>query len=145
MVEIRTPESPKEWENYYDLRYRILRRPWNQPLGSERTEDDDLHEHFALFENGQLLGVARLDNAMTDQEAQIRFVAVEENQQGKGLGKQLMQAIENYAKTKNVKTLSLQARENAVDFYTALGYELKTKTKLLFDVIQHYLMEKDIR
>ena len=39
-VEIRSPKTTDEWQEYYDLRYRVLRQPWNQPRGSERNEGD---------------------------------------------------------------------------------------------------------
>ncbi len=38
-IEIRSPKTELEWVNYYDLRYRILRQPWNQPIGSEKMRE----------------------------------------------------------------------------------------------------------
>ena len=48
-IEIRSPKTDKEWVEYYDLRYRVLRQPWNQPIGSERNEGDASEQHFALY------------------------------------------------------------------------------------------------
>ena len=142
-IEIRSPKTKEEWETYYSLRYRILREPWNQPPGSERNEGDETAIHTALFENGKILGVSRLDSA--EQEiGQIRFMAVETNQQGKGIGEQLMHQLELIALQIGHKKIILHAREIAVGFYQKLGYELKEKSHLLFGEIQHFLMEKQL-
>ncbi len=55
---IRSPKNDLEWEQYYDLRYRVLRQPWKQPRGSERNEGDETGEHFALYENEKLMAIA---------------------------------------------------------------------------------------
>jgi len=142
-IEIRTPVNEQEWEQYYDLRYRILRKPLGQPLGSEKNEGDETGIHFALFENNQLMAIARLDHS-GENTMQVRFVAVEENQQGKGFGKQIMIATEQKALELNAKKMILHARENAVPFYLGFGYTMVEKSHNLFGMVQHYLMEKGL-
>jgi GNAT superfamily N-acetyltransferase len=142
-IEIRVPKNEVEWEQYYDLRYRILRQPWNQPQGSERNEGDETGLHFALYENEILKAIARLD-INDEKSAQVRFMAVETEIQRKGYGKQVMLAIENYCKTKNISEIILHAREIAIPFYESLGYQLVEKSHLLFNEIQHFLMIKKI-
>ena len=61
MIEFRPPRNEKEWENYYDLRYRILREPLGKERGSEKNEGDELGEHICLYDNGILKAIARLD------------------------------------------------------------------------------------
>ena len=143
MMEIRAPQNNLEWENYFDLRFRILRKPLQQPIGSEKNEGDATGIHFALYENQVLKAIARLD-LQDENMAQVRFVAVENNSQGKGFGKKLMLEIENYCKQNQLIKIELQARENAVPFYLSLDYELIKPTHLLFGKIQHFLMVKEI-
>lgn len=142
-VEIRSPKSDKEWEEYYDLRYRVLRQPWNQPRGSERNDGDETGLHFALFESGKIQAIARLDQSGPT-EAQVRFVAVEFNEQGRGFGRLIMGACERVAYERGDLKMILHAREVALDFYKRLDYKLIEKSHLLFGEIQHYLMEKDL-
>jgi ribosomal protein S18 acetylase RimI-like enzyme len=142
-MEIRSPETPAEFESYYDLRYRILREPWKQPRGSERNEGDETAIHRAYFENETIFAVARLD-LMESEIGQIRFMAVETNEQGKGLGEKLMLHLENVAIKNGKEKIILHAREIAVGFYQKLGYEIIEKSHLLFNEIQHYLMTKQI-
>lgn len=142
-MEIRSPKTANEWEEYYDLRYRILREPWRQPRGSEKNEGDATGMHFGLYDSNQLLGILRLDS-MEIGISQIRFMAVETSNQGKGIGENLMLFAEEISKNRGDKKIILHAREVALGFYNKLGYQLVEKSHLLFGEIQHYLMEKSI-
>ena len=142
-IVIRAPKNEVEWEQYYDLRYRVLRQPWNQPVGSERNEGDESGIHFALFENDKIVAIARLD-LNPENRGQVRFMAVESTIQRKGFGKQVMLAIESYCKTQNISEMILHARETAIPFYESLNFHLVEKSHLLFNEIQHFLMRKQI-
>jgi predicted GNAT family N-acyltransferase len=142
-ISIRRPETDGEWETYYDMRYRILREPLGKERGSERNEGDATGIHFALYDNDKLKAIARLDNA-GENSAQVRFVAVETVLQGKGYGRQIMEATEVTAKNAGSHTMILHARDYAVDFYLRLGYQMIEPSYKLFDVLQHYLMEKQL-
>lgn len=140
-IEVRTPDKDIEWDDYYDLRYRVLREPLGQPIGSERNEGDSTGVHFALFDEHVLKAIARLD-VSGEKIAQVRFVAVESKEQGKGLGKVIMQAVEDHSKARGDVKMILHARDYAVEFYKNLGYSLIEPSHKLFGVLQHYLMEK---
>lgn len=141
-LEIRSPQTTEEWENYYFLRYEILRKPLGQPEGSEKNDGDKNGIHIALFEDGIIRAIARLD-VSEPKIAQVRFVATDSNSRKKGFGKMIMLEAERISKERGDKKLILQARENAVDFYLSLGYKMIEKTHLLFGQVQHYLMEKE--
>jgi ribosomal protein S18 acetylase RimI-like enzyme len=143
-MEIRTPRNAREWEAYYDLRFRILRQPWNQVRGSERNEADAYAIHLAYFEQNRILGVVRLDIQENEKVAQIRFMAVEEHFQGRGIGKKLILEAEKRAVQLGFEFMMLHAREGAVKFYESLNYSLIEKSHLLFGEIQHYRMEKKL-
>lgn len=141
--EIRSPENEREWEQYYDLRYRVLREPLGQLRGTEKNEGDATGIHFAYFAAGKILAIARLD-LQENQQAQVRFVAVESNLQGKGIGKQIMEAVELYGTQTGIRKIILHARDYAVPFYLGLNYTLIESSYKLFDVLQHFLMEKEL-
>jgi predicted GNAT family N-acyltransferase len=147
-LEIRSPKTEKEWESYYDLRYRILRKPLNQPIGSEKNDGDETGIHFALFENktniNSILAIARLD-LQEDNIAQVRFVAVEEIQQGLGYGLKIMQEVEKECSRRGVEKIILHARDYAVDFYLKQNYTIVKPSYKLFGVLQHFLMEKQLK
>ena len=142
-IEIRAPQTESEWQDYYDLRYRILREPLGKERGSERNEGDAAGIHFALYDGEILKAIARLDQS-GDKITQVRFVAVEDNQQGKGYGRLIMQATEDQSKAGGNFKMILHARDYAVDFYLKLNYRLIEPSYKLFDVLQHFLMEKEL-
>ena len=136
--------SEQELESCFQLRYEILRRPWNQPIGSERDEQEGTSWHFmAKNAQGSTIGTARLQR-LDENRGQLRYMAVAENYQGKGIGKLLLQTAEKQAATLGMKSIFLQARDNAVPFYLSNGYLVLEKTFLLYDEIQHFSMEKQL-
>ncbi|WP_300660599.1 GNAT family N-acetyltransferase [Fluviicola sp.] len=141
MIEVKIPKTQQEWDSYYDLRYRILREPLGKERGSERNEGDETATHFALFENKELIAVARLDR-VDETTCQARFVAVEAHLQGQGYGKKIMITLENEAVALGYRKLVLHARDYALPFYEKLGYTLVGPSYKLFDVLQHFEMFK---
>ena len=142
-MEIRSPQTEREWDDYFDLRYRILREPLNQPRGSERNEGDIDGIHFALYDKSILKAIARLDQ-QDDSVFQVRFVAVEKVLQGAGYGRKIMEATEEKAKELAGQKIILHARDYAVEFYLKLNYTLVEPSYKLIDVLQHFLMEKNL-
>ncbi len=139
---ISTPRTASDFENYFGLRWRVLRMPWNQPMGSEKDELEESSVHkMAVQSDGTIAGVARLQ-FNSNVEGQVRFMAVAPEFQGQGVGKKLMASLEAEAKKTGRSRMVLQARENAVPFYLSLGYKIREKTFLLYGQIQHFKMEK---
>ncbi|GMU94996.1 GNAT family N-acetyltransferase [Ignavibacterium album] len=138
---IKSPQTRKEFFDYYDLRWRILRAPWNQPKGSEQDELEGRAIHIIAVENNKIVGCGRA-HFNSDEEAQIRYMAVENEWQGKGVGKLILDELEKRVVEKGAKKIILHARENVVKFYEGNGYKLVKQSHTLFGVIPHYLMEK---
>ncbi len=138
---IKQPESPDEFKQYYALRFRILRAPWGEPKGSEVDEIEDQCFHIMVSNDGQAVGVGRLQYN-SDDEAQIRYMAVENAYEGNGIGRMIVNALEHEAKNNNVSSVILDAREPAIGFYQKLGYSIEKKSYVLFNEIQHFRMIK---
>jgi ribosomal protein S18 acetylase RimI-like enzyme len=143
MLTVKKPETSQEWEQYFDLRYKVLREPWGQLKGSEVLADEDQSDHVMVVnsDNGKIVGVARMQmNSFT--QGQVRCVAVSPEAQGKGIGKLLMSYLEVVAIEKGFEEIVLDARENAVKFYLSIGYDIIGESYLLFGVIPHFKMRK---
>lgn len=147
---VRPPQSPAEWEAYYHLRYAVLRQPWQQPPGSERSPADaepgtihalllDPHSPGAPV----ALAVGMLQPT-TAQQGQVRFMAVAPQAAGQGLGRQIMAALETQAQAAGLSEIVLHSRESAVGFYERLGYAVVEPSHTLFGVIPHFLMRKQL-
>jgi N-acetylglutamate synthase-like GNAT family acetyltransferase len=145
MNEVKQAHSQKELEGILDLRYEVLRKPWDQPASTatDELENSSINAYIS-DEKGNFIACGRLqENA--GKVGQIRFMAVSPGHQGEGLGKKIVEFLEQKAKELNLNSIELQARENAVKFYEACGYRIKEKSFLLWGQIQHYLMEKQIK
>ena len=73
-MKIRSPGSQNDYEAYYELRWRILRKPWNQPKGSERDDLEEQSYHvMATNEHEHVIGCGRL-HFISENHAQIRYM-----------------------------------------------------------------------
>jgi len=143
-VYLSSPQHQSEWDHYYNLRWALLRKDWQQPPGSERDEyENDAFHLMATNATGTVLGVGRihkLDTAI----AQIRFMAVKENQQRSGIGSKLLFALETQASDWQVESIILNARDTYLAFYLKYHYEVIQPADTLFNVIKHTKMRKVI-
>ena len=143
-MKVGKPRTKKEYQKYYDLRWRILRKRWNQPRGSEKDELEGQSIHLMACKKGKPLSVGRV-HFNSSEEAQIRYMAVEEGLQGKGVGTIILKELEKSAKRKGANHIILNARESAVGFYKKQEYRIVGKASTLFGVIPHYEMRKKLQ
>jgi GNAT superfamily N-acetyltransferase len=109
-----------QYEAALALRKVILR----DPLGIDWTEEDWRAEpgdrHFGLIEDGEV--VACLSCRVTGEGIKLRQMAVREDRQGGGLGRQLVEAVCDRLREEGVGRVHLHARETAVGFYERLRF-----------------------
>ena len=141
MYKVQIANNQRQIEAIIDLRYDILRKPWNQPKETSTDGMEYTAINAFIEDNSIVLACGRLqDNG--NGLGQIRYMAVDSNYQGSGLGKLIVTKLEGEAKRIGLKSIELQARENALEFYKCQGYQVKETSYKLWDIIQHYLMEK---
>ena len=139
-----SPGLPADWERYYDLRWRVLRAPWNQPRGSEKDELEEQSEHLMILgSEAEALAVGRL-HFNSAREAQVRFMAVAPEARGRGLGGLILAELERRALTAGATAIVLNARENARRFYEKHGYKVIGPAPTLFDAVPHSRMRKEL-
>jgi N-acetylglutamate synthase-like GNAT family acetyltransferase len=143
MYTASNPVSKFDFDAYYALRFEVLRKPWNQPLGSEKDEMEETSTHAFIKHENEVIAVCRLQ-LNTPSIGQLRYMAVKESMQGNGLGKIIIAFLETEAKNMGAQEMVLHARENAVDFYKSCGYSVIEKSYLMWGEIQHYLMHKQL-
>ncbi|MBO0356977.1 GNAT family N-acetyltransferase [Hymenobacter sp. BT186] len=143
---VRSPQTSAEWSAYYQLRYEVLRQPWQQPVGSERVPEDEdpatVHA-LCLMPTDAVAGVGMLQSAGQGR-GQIRFMAVAPAWQGHGIGRELLGYLEEVATQLGYAEIVLHARQAAVPFYVRLGYAIVAPSHTLFGSIPHFLMSKEL-
>jgi len=143
-LKITLPQTEGQFEKYYDLRWRMLRKPWDQPKGSEKDERENSSFHVMVCdENDKILGIGRA-HFNSAAEAQVRFMAVEEGFQKMGIGSMVLNELEKIVKEKGASYIILNSRDTAIPFYKKHGYREVQKTVTLFGSIPHHIMRKDI-
>jgi len=143
MYTVQIANTQNQIDTIIDLRYDILRKPWNQPKETSSDGMEQIAVNAFIEDNGKTVACGRLQDN-TGGVGQIRYMAVDANYQGKGLGKLIVIKLEEEARKINLQTIELQARENAVEFYKSQGYAVKETSFKLWDIIQHYLMVREI-
>lgn len=139
----RSPVSESDFEKYYELRWCILRKPWDQPKGSEVNDRDSDAFHILAEIDGKVIGVGCI-HEIEDRVGRIRFMGIDNDYQKQGIGQNIVKLLEENAKSKNWNKVRLWAREIAWDFYLKLGYKIIGDGELLFGVIEHKIMEKEL-
>jgi N-acetylglutamate synthase-like GNAT family acetyltransferase len=144
MSEVKQANTKQEVDTIINLRDKILRQPWGQPkeTATDNLEETSINAYIA-DDTENIVACGRLQEN-ENKIGQIRFMAVDNSQQGKGFGKNIVEFLEIKAKELHLNKIELQARENAVKFYESMGYTIKEKSFLLWGQIQHYLMEKSL-
>lgn len=145
MYHLRVPETPEELEHYFCFRWKMLRKPLHQPQGSERDAWDAMaHHQMVVDEQGNIVAIGRL-YISADDEAAIRFMAVDPAVQGKGLGTLIAITLESVARQEGVQRVTCRAREDAVAFFAKLGFVNQGEiTVPQTTPIRHFMMIKPI-
>ncbi|MEO5753126.1 MAG: GNAT family N-acetyltransferase [Chthoniobacterales bacterium] len=142
MAEARSPVGEKEWEQYFDLRWRVLRAPWNQPRGSEKDDREDSSEHLMIpGPDSSPIAIGRL-HFNSAEEAQVRFMAVDPLFQGCGLGSRILQEFERRTRAAGATSMVLNARDDAQRFYARHGFAVVGPAPTIFSAVKHVRMRK---
>jgi N-acetylglutamate synthase-like GNAT family acetyltransferase len=143
-IKIKTPATQEELEQYYDLRWKVLRAPWKQPKGSEKDDKEDISHHvIAVNDDNRVVGTGRV-HFNEENEAQIRFMAIEDPHSGRSLGRRILNTLEEHARKNKAKCIVLNAREKAVGFYARCGYKAIGEGNTIYGEIRHKQMKKFI-
>lgn len=113
--------SKSDWHAYHDIRRNELFD--NSQNYNENHADEFKPENtpMLMFMDGELVATVRLDKA-DDNNIIIRLVAVRRDLQGKGVGKELMNLIIEYAKVTGICKIFVNARDTALGYYEKFGF-----------------------
>ena len=139
----KTPTNQKEFKEYDLFRWKILRKPIGKNISSLKDKFEKSAFHLIGIKEKEIVACGRLHFNNKD-EAQVRYMAVAQNLQGIGIGKEVLRLLEKNAKKNNAKKIVLNARDHAIDFYKVSGYTIVKKYYGSDTDIPHTTMEKNI-
>ena len=111
-----------EYEEAVALRDEVLRKPLGLSYDPTELAGEKDSFHFALREGTELVACLVL-KPLNEHCIKMRQLAVRESYQGKGVGRELVNYAESFAKGRGNEEIVLHARETARGFYEKLGYE----------------------
>jgi N-acetylglutamate synthase-like GNAT family acetyltransferase len=125
MPVIKTPKTREEFKTYYALRYKVLREPWGHPKGTEKDDYEPISEHFMAVDEktGEVLGVIKLYEKAPG-VGNFSHLAVSTTHQHKGIGRSLIEAVEDRARERGFKVLGAMSRVTATAYFEKYGYHV---------------------
>ena len=130
---IRKPRTVEEFQEYYAIRYKVLREPLGLPRGSEfaRPPINEISAiHLCAYLPTEKKMIGAVMGFIGKDYAKVHALCVLDEYQGCGIGKALMIALEEQYKKKGATKVYLNSRTHTEKFYQKLGYEsVHTMTK----------------
>ncbi len=125
VVVIRKPRTVEEFEQYYDVRYKVLREPLDLPRESEKARPV-IHEfagvHLFACVPTKKAAVGAVMGYIEHGLAKVHALCILPEYQRSGLGKALMLALEDELRKQGANRVYLNSRVPIQPFYEKLGY-----------------------
>jgi predicted GNAT family N-acyltransferase len=141
-VEVKVVNNEQELADAFEVRKTVFIHEQNVPEEEEIDQFESDSIHFVLYDDsGKAAGAGRF--RVLDGIGKVERICVLKENRKTGAGVAVMNKIEEYAKSKGISTLKLNAQTHAIPFYSQLGYE--TVSEEFMDAgIPHKTMKKSI-
>lgn len=140
MIEIRTGTFADLREFVWQIRHTVFVIEQNVPQELEADDRDSACLHVAAFLDGNPVASGRID----PETGKVGRVAVLKEYRQQGIGRTIMQAIEELAIVSGHAKVWFHAQESAIPFYEQLGYV--GLGEIFFEAdIPHRRMEKSLK
>ncbi len=118
---IITPDEA-EYQAERMLRWEILAKPLGIPPGSEILPEELQSLHLIALDGKRIVGCVCF-HPESDTNGRIFEMAVSEEYQGQGFGRQLLHTLERMLVQKGIHHVYLFARPETEEFYSLMGYQ----------------------
>ncbi|NQE33129.1 GNAT family N-acetyltransferase [Microcoleus asticus] len=141
-VDIHPVKNQQELEEMFYQRWLVLRSPLGMEIGSERDSHEDDALHLIAMCDRKIIASARL-RELSPKLGSISYVAVLPEFQNQGIGTKLIKNLIAKAQQKNLNTLRLMSRINAIKFHQKLGFS-EQENPFEYLGIPHIFMQLEI-
>jgi predicted GNAT family N-acyltransferase len=141
-VKVVVAKTEDQIQEVFNIRKTVFVEEQKVPLEEEIDEYENDSTHFVLYDQSHSVGAGRF--RILDGVGKVERICVLPAIRGKGAGRELMLAIEEYAKQQPLSQLKLNAQTYAIPFYEGLGYEV-ISDEFLDAGIPHKTMKKTIQ
>jgi predicted GNAT family N-acyltransferase len=138
-MKVQLVTSKSQLEDAYSVRLKVFVEEQKVPPEEEIDQYEDEAIHFVVYDNDKPIGAGRFRKI--DNYAKVERICIDKEYRAKGIGKLLMETIENEATKIGLVAFKLNAQIQAVEFYRSLGYEV-CSNEFLDAGIPHVTMKK---
>lgn len=131
-----------EYETSIDIRNEAFRKPWGLDIRDEDLTGDKDMDMFGGYLGDKMIATIFLTED-DEETARIKSVAILEEYRRKGLGRYLMEYVENIARERGYKKVNLMGRVSVEGFYNKLGYKTISEP-FDYHTIPHIDMVKEL-
>lgn len=143
-MEYKQITNEEELQQAFKIREEVFVKEQGVPLEDEFDEYDQLNgncEHILVYHEGEAVGTGRV--RVVEGVGKLERICILKSYRKLGIGKVIVQGLENIAKEKGLEKVKLHGQTHAEGFYQKLGYETASD-EFMEDGIPHYLMVKEL-
>ncbi|NCU18430.1 GNAT family N-acetyltransferase [Pallidibacillus pasinlerensis] len=143
-MEYKQITNEEELQQAFKIREEVFVKEQGVPLEDEFDEYDQLNgncEHILVYHEGEAVGTGRV--RVVEGGGKLERICILKSYRKLGIGKVIVQGLENIAKEKGLEKVKLHGQTHAEGFYQKLGYETASD-EFMEDGIPHYLMVKEL-
>lgn len=143
-MEYKQITNEEELQQAFKIREEVFVKEQGVPLEDEFDEYDQLNgncEHILVYHEGEAVGTGRV--RVVEGVGKLERICILKSYRKLGIGKVIIQGLENIAKEKGLEKVKLHGQTHAEGFYQKLGYETASD-EFMEDGIPHYLMVKEL-
>ena len=136
--------TDSDLETAFHIRKEVFVEEQGVPLADEFDEFDTLEgqcEHVLVYYDEQAVGTGRV--RVVDGSGKLERICILKPYRKYGLGKKIIQTLEEIAKDKGIAKVKLHGQTHAEEFYKKLGY-MTSSDVFTEDGIPHILMVKEL-
>ncbi|MGM0470749.1 MAG: GNAT family N-acetyltransferase [Bacillota bacterium] len=133
--------DPSELKSAFNIRRKVFVEEQGIPLEDELDKYETSAEHILVYYKDKSVGTGRL--RIIDEVAKLERICVLADYRKCGLGKIVVQNLEELAYQRGILKLKLHSQIQAEEFYQKLGYH-KASQVFMEDGIPHLLMVKEL-
>ena len=136
--------TDSDLETAFHIRKEVFVEEQGVPLADEFDEFDKLYgqcDHVLVYYDEQAVGTGRV--RVVDGLGKLERICILKSYRKYGLGKKIIQTLEEIAKEKGIAKVKLHGQTHAEEFYKKLGY-MTSSDVFTEDGIPHILMVKEL-
>ena len=134
--------TDQQRKDAYHVRKEVFVEEQGVPMELEIDELEEEAIHFVGYDEDQPVAASRM--RFVDTYAKMERICLKKEWRGKGLGKELLIAMEEKAVQHNYRQAKLHAQVHAKAFYESIGYTVLSEKEFMDAGIPHVAMVKNL-